>query len=160
MSDLYDLARGLLDAVVAWYEDADVDLPSRQYVSDGLPALDFTEDSAGQLTVQVMRTFYCEGDPMAEVGPNNMAAVEAAELEVVLVRCAPIASETGDTLTVPGADEIEDSAQSVLSDQELIRASFDQDLSMCKGVTPVHWASIGPEGGIVGGIWTIRALVP
>lgn len=165
-STLYDLASAVLDAIEGYYAAEGVDLPGRTYVSDGRPAHDLGDDEAcagEQVTVQVTRTLPVQGNVIAELAsPFELGPqMAAAEVSIEVVRCAPVVEATGDSITVPSPEEIETSAQRVLSDAEMVPNALlwawgREELPGCSGVAWMGWTSFGPDGGAVGGVTLLR----
>lgn len=146
----FNAAQALLDAVVAHYATVAVDLPERQYVTDGTPAWD-----CEQLTVQMERTFNGLPD-QPTVAPLDCLLVRTAIFVIELVRCIPVVEDELGNAVVPAADEISASARRILGDQALIvnavvGAQRAGELAGCRGLTIVDWENAEPQGGLGGG---------
>lgn len=151
---LYSAARALLDEVVAYYATQGVDLPARQFVSDGTPAWD-----CEQVCTYVERTF--SGLPAAENSdPINCLVVRSAQIAIEIARCTPVfADEWSDA--PPTAEAIDAVAQQVLSDPmhvaaAVVAAHRAGDLGGDQGLSLLEWESLGPQGGFVGGRLRVR----
>lgn len=150
---LYGIARVVLDTVAAGLNAAGGShvAPSRQYVADGnmvawdceqlVVAVDSTQNHAGNAAVESVDLAFA-------------MAARSATLGVWLVRCCPTVEDDGEP---PAAAEIEASAQTVLADPMIMldclwRAHTAGNLGTCKGLAFQRWQSLGPMGGLTGGV--------
>lgn len=157
---LYDLAAATLTAIVGYYDEhaqGEQVLPDRQYVTDGTPAWD-----ADQVTVQAVRTFAVDGSGV-EVGllPLGPMVRRGAEFSVQVVRCIPTIEGDMDAAGAPKVEDIEGSARVILTDAEMmadaiVAAYHEGALPGCGGVFFAGWANLEPEGGLGGGVITVR----
>lgn len=152
---VYGTARAVLDQLVTRLPALGVtDVPDRQYVSIGLPALD-----CEQLVVSIDRIVGHEGNPGTETtAPLRCLVMRAVELTVWLLRCAPTVGDSGDP---PAAADIDASSEQVAGDpqavlQALLGAYRDGDVGSQWGVVFMDWRAITPEGGLVGGAQRVR----
>lgn len=154
---LFVVADQVLAALESFYPAApdSLALPERRYVSDGTPAYD-----CEQVAVQVARTMGILGNVAAEQAMQVLGPMvqRAAEVVVHVIRCAPVVDDDG---SAPSTDEVEASARGVLADavmvpDALLAAYKAGLLGACSGVALGGWAGYGPEGGLVGGLVTVR----
>lgn len=148
-SRIYDIARDVLDAVVAGYLADAVDLPARRFVSLGPPAWD-----CELVACWVERTFGHAGDVLAEDPDPIMAAVghglRAALLRIQIVRCYPTLSDAGDP---PTPAVMEAATATLLEDAQrvsniLVAASKAGAIGGCNSVAMLDWVSVGPDGAM------------
>lgn len=161
---IFDTATAVLTAVQTFYVttiaaqaptlDA-MELPEEQFIADGLPSWD-----CPMLCVAVSRTIGIDGDVSIDVSnPVQCAVQRAAEIEVLIVRCAPVMGEDG---SPPPGDEISDSARLVLTDAQMmwsavLAANRAGDLGpKSQGMSFLEWLPQGPAGDLVGGKLRIR----
>lgn len=93
--------------------------------------------------------------PNADVGVDNCTYSLAHTVEVGIIRPAPIPESDGNTVELPDALTHMNSALDLADDMMLMkdaitRASRSIDFVILGGYTPT-----GPEGGAVGGTWTL-----
>lgn len=153
---VYSLARGALDAVIAYYVAEAVDLPERRYVSDGPAAAWDCE----QCVVYVERTFPGLADQQQPRAIDGIE-VRSLSLQIEVVRCTPVMDEEGAEIILPDPADIEASAQVVLADAVMlaagIRAAWKAgELAGCHDVVLDDWQGLGPLGGLVGGRLGVR----
>lgn len=156
---LYDIAQEILDAVVAGFTDAGVDLPTRRFVSNGAIA-----DDCEQLAVRVLRIY--QGLPEEETAqPDRMAGagLRSIDIGVRLTRdCVPLPDDAQD---VPSAEEIDANGRVLLIDGWLLRKvvvaakKAGEILSACEDAFVGPCVSFGPQGGVGGWELGIRAQV-
>lgn len=153
MSDVFALAQILLDTVTDDFAAADppIELPTRQYISNGEVAYD-----CAQLTVELAR-FYV-GTPAQEyAGVARQGEVLAAEFEVALLRdqCdVPVVSDDG----APSTEAIETSAEVILRDGQRLAGVFlrTPKPNGCPRVKVIACPHHGPAGGVAGWVLMIR----
>jgi len=156
-SRIYDLARAMLDAIVAnWPTDTDLAaaLPARRYVSFGTPAWD-----CEQVVVGPSRLYSIEADPSLEglIAWKPLFANNAVEMNVQIIRCQP----TGDGTNPPSTTQLETIALAVHQDIEVVRqvlvdAQQNGSLATPSGLSFGNWNSLGPQGGLGGGSQVVR----
>lgn len=157
-SRIFDIAQACLDAVVAHYLTEAVDLPDRQYVSNGLPAFD-----CEQITVHVENTFGITGTPLGENPTDQYRdaghAMRAGVFAITIIRCVPMLDDDGNAPTV--AREVTASqaiyADAVLVLNALIVAEGNGDLPGCGAIVFRSWTNENPQGGYGGG--TLRVSI-
>lgn len=94
------------------------------------------------------------GWPAPSAEPVTCATTWSAAIEVGIVRCAQ--GQLGDDGSLPAADLITADAQQQDEDRLVIRNAI-----MCcwdvdgKDVIVEGWEAIEPQGGCVGGVWTV-----
>lgn len=157
---LWNLGSDVL-AVLAteWPGDAEP-LPERRFVASGEVAWD-----CAQVAVHVVRTFGIEADLTVEQITAQSAsagfAARAAAVEVTLLRCVADLDARGNA---PSADRITSDAAVVLKDPTavlnvLVAAHRAGNLGSCNGLAFETWQSVGPEGGIAGGVTRFRVAL-
>lgn len=161
---LFVLARSIIDALNAGYQNDGVALPDHQLVTPGLPAW----DCAG-LYVHVERTFGHDGNIAAEAVQPLTAhpghTLRAATIAITLLRCVPEASDDGGGgIILPSASAEEAAAALILTDAQrmlniLVAAQKAGDLTGCNSLAFESWQSAGPEGGLGGGLLRVRVGV-
>jgi hypothetical protein len=153
-------ARRLLAAVVACFDDADVDLPARRYVAPG--AAELVAHDCEQVTVALVQTY--AGLP-ASAGQQLVPTpahpgrqhLPTGVFEVAIVRCAPTADDDGEP---PDAEDLDDAGAAFLADAALLLQAAQAGVrsgvftSDTPGSQPSSAANgpvipIGPEGGFV-----------
>lgn len=160
-SRLFDIAQACLDAVVAHYASEGYDLPSRQYVANGLPAFDATEDGDcdEQVTVYVESTYGIAASPLIEAPepllPEAGHALRAGVFVITIVRCVPTIEEHGHGTIPTPADETASAQQiyedAVLTLNALIAAERAGELPGCGSVVFLRWQNENAQGGVGGG---------
>lgn len=109
-------------------------------------------DENGQVWVGHLGT--TPGWPSPTGEPTTCATAWADEIEIGIVRCAQ--GKVQDDGTPPHEDDVTADAQT----QEADRVALRDAILCCLGVDSkdlvvVGWEPISPQGGCVGGIWTI-----
>lgn len=149
MSAAKDTADAVLAAVETQADTDDVTLPTRRYVSNGAPAVD-----REQVTVHVRRIFSHTGDVTVQTPEPLVGAVgytmRGVELAVTIIRCEPTPKGKQ---AAPPATKIDESADEVLADAELVNAALlaHGRTSGCNSLAVMEWTALDPEGGYVGG---------
>ncbi|MGI8425601.1 MAG: hypothetical protein ACR2M4_03190 [Actinomycetota bacterium] len=154
----YDLAKKILDEVVARFTAAGVALPGRRYISNGEVARDpNAPEDCSAVSVGLLRAFIgAPGIPRIEA--INCAPTRTADLQIEITRCVPVPGDQGNP---PTAKAIDDSAKQILTDgyvlfAGILAAKGDGSLApLCDKVAMGDLALIGPEGGIGGVTITI-----
>lgn len=152
-----DLARALLVAVIDYYQEVNVALPPRRYISSGVPALD-----CEQLTIHAERAFPNNGDITAQTAqPITMDvghSLRTMTYVISLWRCAPTIGDSG---LPPAVAEEEAAAALVHADSihlfnALLDAEDEGGLPLgCNVLAILDWVAVGPEGGLVGGYLSV-----
>lgn len=143
---LYDLARKLLDAVVAGFADHGVALPTNRYVSNGSPAFD-----CSQVTVNLQRVF--SGSPGAETqGQMGCGPLSVAEFSIDIVRCIP---SMDDGANPPSDKTISASAKEIYTDLWILRlvvveAWRNEEFGKGLSFSVRSAAPLDPSGGMGG----------
>ena len=146
----YDIARVLLDAVIAEYAASacDVPLPSRRYVAHNIAAWD-----CEQVTVWVEQT-YTQGGALTALATSMAAPVQAAlrsaDFVVEVVRNHPTVTDSGEA---PEPADMEAVAKRLLADGQIIANALHQahKARTTLGINNVILAGItpaGPDGGL------------
>jgi len=154
----YDLARKVLDEVVARFATAGVALPARRYVANGEVARDpNAEEDCSAVSVGFPRAFIgSPGIPRFEA--ITCAPIRTADLLIEITRCVPVPDDHGNP---PSATEIDDSAKQILTDgyvlfAAILAAKSDGSMApLCDKIAMGDLVLIGPEGGIGGVTITI-----
>lgn len=158
----YIAARSVLDAIVAAYAADAVALPDRRLVTPGVPAWD-----CEGVYVQVERMFAHAGDVTVEalsaVTRTAAFALRGVGIGVTIVRCVPVVDgdpEWGDA--APPAAAAEEAAAAViladvvLAQNAIVAAQRAGDLAGCNALAFESWSSVGPDGGLAGGVLRFR----
>lgn len=156
MGDLYAIAQAIQAAVVASFNDANIDLPERQYVTAGEVAFDCDQlvTSVGALTTGKLSADY-QGAP-------HPGEIPIGGITVVLVRkCQPIPDEEGQA---PSAEAIESASAALLPDGDLLVRTFLKKPhktlgGVCSAVKVLSCAAYGPSGGFGGWVLTLRVVL-
>lgn len=124
-----------------------------KYPGEAAP-LDYAE-CGGMLWVRLINSAPTMQFPNPDSTVNTCGATLAHQLEVGLMRPAPIPEDTFGDFTLPSDEEHNAAADRQMDDMEAIyrgltRASRDIEMMSVSGYQPV-----GPVGGTVGGIWTL-----
>lgn len=148
-ADLWQLGLDTLDAVVAAYAAAGVDLPARQYVAAGVPV-----DDCEQLVVWLGRLF--TGYPGNELQSNEahgLGHARTLELHARIVRCVVTVDEFGDA---PASEAIELSSRAIGVDmwvlpQGLIALRSTGDYTqLCQALVIGNCTAFDWAGGVGG----------
>jgi hypothetical protein len=158
---LHRLALDALAAVEGYYSGQGVDLPPRRLVSAGQSPWD-----CELVNVWVQRDYPTAGGPelsqFTSIRPHAGNFFRAAVLGVQVVRCYPTLDDMGN----PPTPEAElEAAELVHLDADLVweallAASSIGTFSQRNGVAYEGWTSLGPDGGLAGGVLTAHALLP
>lgn len=143
----------VLDAIVAEFDEAGIELPDRRYITFGIPAAD-----CAQLTVALQQLYLgSPGLPAQEPSPCN--AMTTAVLRVEILREVPIPVDRQMTIPVP---KLAEAARQQVHDAEIMLQSVSR---MC-GST---WGGLGvfadilmgtEQGMYAGPVMTLTAGVP
>lgn len=112
-------ATGLLDALVAYFGAAGVELPTRRYVAPGAPGLIAWDcDQVVVSLAQVgLGTAEDSGLRTPQYGAPAGLLVRFAQWSIQIVRCTPVSDDSGDP---PSAEEIQDAGLAALVDAGLL----------------------------------------
>lgn len=161
MNLLAVLCHQALAAIEVGFTTAGVALPDRRLVSAGQAPWD-----CELVNVWVVRDYPTSGGPELELFQSIRAHpghyFRAAVVGVQLARCYPTSP---DGLTPPPVADEEAAAEQVYDDadrlwQALWAAADRGEFSQRNGVLYEGWTSLGPEGGLAGGVLTCHALLP
>lgn len=157
-SRVYDIAKDVLDAVVAYHGGS---LPDRQYVSAGPPAWDCE-----------LVASWCESTSSVDGGSEVDAfesvrrlaghTMRAGTFVITIVRCTPAVPTTvGAQIQQTSVDEENAAALDLYQDAQMIinalrTAEEAGELGACNGLVFDTWTPIGPDGGYVGGEQRVR----
>lgn len=112
------------------------------------------DGTAGQAWVRVVRVFPSNTFPQIEQSPRRSCGADlAVELEIGVLRCAPMPTDSG--RVPPSMSAQWDATRLQMADmasmQRAVQCCYrDSDLVMLGNYTPT-----GPQGGIVGGTWQV-----
>jgi hypothetical protein len=139
---LNDLLDGIVERVVAGYEQAGVDLPERRYWTMQLPAQD-----CEQMVVAFVQAYVGPvGDEAAT--PQRCQSPRTAVCDVQVTRCIPGLQARG---RAPSSEQIENAARALGIDAWLLldlSASMDQWDVAGPGMGVIATVDVGePEGG-------------
>lgn len=115
-SDLYDVARELLDAATVALNSAPAGVPARRFVSAGLPAFDCQQLTvhAGGTTPGLAEGYTLPIEPPMQPGLRHLTAkVNLVQLTITIIRCVTV-PETGKT--APSPAKLDADAQKTLAD--------------------------------------------
>ncbi len=158
---LHRLAGDALAAVEAGYAEAGVALPERRLVSAGQSPWD-----CELVNVWVQRDYPTAGGPesalFVSITAHPAHFFRAAVLGVQVVRCYPTVGDMGEP---PDPAEETLAAELIHGDvdllwRSLLAASSAGTFSQRNGVAYEGWVSLGPDGGLAGGVLTLHALLP
>lgn len=110
---------------------------------------DFSE--GGQAWVRLQTAFPTRTFPQQDESLRNCAAGIAYGLEIGIVRCAPMLSEDGDP---PSAAEQFEATRLQMADMMAMRAAIQCCMAKKDSLLSTY-VPIGPEGGALGGSWTV-----
>lgn len=160
MSDLSGAMEVLLQAVVAELQkpggDTNFCVVSQMPGSD-VP-YDYGQESCGGiLWVRLTSAAPSVSFPAADITSSNCFSTLAYPLEVGIMRPAPLAEVVGDSLVLPTAAENAAAVQRQIADMQAIyRAIYVfKEVQDIEDLMPGSYSPRGPEGGVVGGIWTL-----
>lgn len=113
------------------------------------------ESCGGILWVRLASANPSASFPLADVTVDNCAVTLAYPLELGIMRPAPLAEMMGEELQLPTDAENAAAVEQQMKDLEsmyiAIRALGDDVESVLPGI----YTPRGPEGGVVGGTWTL-----
>jgi len=112
------------------------------------------DGTCGQAWVRMAEAFPARVFPVPDSDRGNCATALAVELVVGIVRCAPMPDEHGDPPTMEAQF---DTAQLVVADMMAMRRAIMCCTQAYRGRDYLlgPYLPIGPEGGCVGGAWTV-----
>lgn len=120
------------------------------YPGDGVP-LDYGVESCGGMAwVRLVSAVPSATFPAAEVRVNNCATTLAFEGELGLFRPAPIIEEDGE---LPSDEAHIAAANAQYDDIELMYRVFNRVKSQIEFLIVRQYTPVGPQGGVVGGVW-------
>ena len=161
----------VLDCVLALYDELQtkgITAPcAAAVVSGAAPALDRgldeTAGCCGQLWVRLVSLYpSTEAFPDQDATPRRLEDMSwAVQLEVGLVRPAPVIQEVAGEAVLPPMEEEQEAAAVAVTDAAIIRQALmsnyaeDQDVAVVLGA----FVPFGPDGGIVGGATNVTVQV-
>lgn len=116
-------------------------------------AYDFCSDeSEGVAWVRVATIFPSSTFPLQDLTYSQLPVTLAQQYEVGLIRQAPVAAN-GEP---PDGTDLAASAELTLADAAALAAVICSVLSgLDRGFLLDRWLPVGPDGGVVGGLWTV-----
>lgn len=145
---IWDIATGLLDAVVDLYAAEGIDLPERRVVVEGIPAFDCVS-----VIVSLRRVF--RGLPNVSFGEQTLACagIRTAEFHILILRCASAPDDDGNP---PAVNVIQSFSEPIYTDAWVLTAGMQLAAlngslgAACDDISIGELAVIGPEGAIGG----------
>jgi hypothetical protein len=113
------------------------------------------ENCGGSLWVRLSSANPSASFPLADVTVNNCTSSLAYPLEIGVMRPAPLAEMVGDAFQLPTDAENSAATEQQLADMESMYAAIIAFADEVELLTPGIYTPIGPEGGVVGGRWTL-----
>jgi hypothetical protein len=93
--------------------------------------------------------------PSADVSVDNCYSTLAHIIEVGIIRPAPIPESDGSTVDLPDAIEHLNSALDLADDMMVMQKAIARAAKSIDFVILGSYAPVGPEGGAVGGTWSL-----
>lgn len=152
----WNIANEVLTAVVTHYAAEKVALPTRRYVSPGLPAWD-----CEQCCVYVSRSYGHSGDVAQPTTEPMYAAAgwgaRAIVVSVQVTRCVPVPNQRGNAraVSLTRVEDEQEAAQAIYADGQLcmnavVAGVRNGALTKLNSVAFLDWDIVGPDGGFVG----------
>jgi len=123
------------------------------YPGEGAP-LDYAE-CGGMLWVRLITAAPSTSFPSPNNSVDNCTATLAYQLEVGLMRPAPIPDEVLGDFELPDDEEHTAAAHRQMDDMELMYGAFAKVRRHIEMVLVGSYTPFGPAGGTVGGTWTL-----
>lgn len=151
---IWTMANGLLTAVGTWYDDHDLALPERRFVSPGLPAWD-----CEQVHVRVVSSIPYGGNvaqALLDAGQTDWG-IRTATYGIGITRCAPVMEVEGINAdpVPPTVAELNKCAKVTMEDLAHVMSAvlWGWETSLvpagCQSLIFGAWDYAGPEGGLV-----------
>lgn len=109
-------------------------------------------DNCGMAWVRLLGMQPSTAFPQADINPSNCSKPLAYTVEMGVLRCAPMPKEDG---TPPTLEEMLDATELQIADAAAMRRA----VACCLGVRGWilgPYQPVGPQGGAVGGLWTVN----
>lgn len=115
------------------------------------------ESCGGVLWVRLTSAAPSVSFPASDITVNNCFSTLAYPMEIGIMRPAPLAEVVGDSLVLPtDADNAAATARQIDDMHAIYRAIFVfKESGEVEDLMPGSYTPRGPEGGVVGGIWTL-----
>ena len=113
------------------------------------------ESCGGILWVRLVSANPSVSFPLSDVTVTNCASTLAYPLEVGIMRPAPLAEMVGDELRLPTDAENAAAVEQQMLDLESMYIAIVGLGEDVENVLPGFYTPRGPEGGVVGGAWTL-----
>lgn len=124
------------------------------YPGDAVP-LDYGQESCGGMAwVRLASAVPSASFPAAVTAANNCAYTLAFEGELGLFRPAPIADEEHGQVVLPSDEEHVAASFDQYDDLELLHRVLKRMQSQVEFLLMRQYVPVGPQGGVVGGVWT------
>jgi hypothetical protein len=155
--ELHTVAKALLVAVGNYFAANGVNLPTRQYITTGDPAI--VAWDCEQLTVCLANIEWGRSRDATQFSPTfgkaaSINAMRHAIYAITLVRCCPTIDDTG---TLPSAQALDDAGLASMLDAGLMSQALVNFVAFANPAIPVGCniqagsvQPLGPEGGLVG----------
>lgn len=151
----YPLLPGLVGAIDSEFQSSGIDKPAFLGILPGqLVAFDYCggDECGGQTWVRLSSLYPSNNFPATDPTLNTWGTM-AAVIEVGTVRCAPL-PDRGDEF--PTAEQYLDATREALADMAAMRRAICKYLSSIERDFILNpYVPVGPEGGCLGGIWTV-----
>lgn len=115
------------------------------------------ESCGGILWIRLTSAAPSVAFPAADITVDNCFATLAYPLEIGIMRPAPLAEVVNDQFILPtAAENAAATDRQILDMQAIYRAMFEFKANdEVEDLMPGSYTPRGPEGGVVGGVWTL-----
>lgn len=117
---------------------------------DGNP---YEDDNCGQAWVRLVNAYPSTQVGVADVEPRNCANAVGFDVEIGVVRCFPIEERGGAVSDIEMLSAVQQQVEDMYAMQRAI---------LCCGALEDYvlgqYLPSGPEGGLVGGVWTLSVI--
>lgn len=113
------------------------------------------ESCGGLLWVRLAGANPTVSFPSADVTASSCAQTLAYSLEVGIMRPAPLAEVNGDEFILPTDQENGNATEQQMLDMESMLVAIANLREDVEDLLPGTYTPLGPEGGVVGGRWTL-----
>jgi hypothetical protein len=158
----FELAEDMLDAIVAAYDTAGVDLPDRQYVSAG-PAVDDCPMLAVWLTQNTPSLLDPALDVLDSISPSGAFASQSGTYVIRLMRCqGAVPRVKSRRIVIPSVTAEQGDAEVVMADMIRVHNALvdavkgSPAIVACNSFVFINAVVVGPSGGHVGSDTTVK----
>jgi hypothetical protein len=109
----------------------------------------------GQLAVRLTTAFPSTSFPNPDLSANNCRTIMAYPLELTLVRKAPSLTTRNGRPILPTAAEHEAATRRQVQDMEAMYLAMRKLSKFVEDIVVGTYQPVGPDGGLVGGIWNL-----